>query len=610
MSRQILPCKYIELADKNDQHGLHLTDEILDPIVFFARDDQGKLTVQLGAAKYVRGVETFLYAPSEEHDFVLNGNDVFPLPSDIHREIRDFFYGKKLSEISTADVLKARLSPPATLECRIRPSVFNPAKDTAHSLGENFEVTDRLNAKLYGYQRDGVAWLLATLGENGGVILADEMGLGKTVQVIASLITINPTKDQPVLIICPTSLIANWCQEIARFAPTFTTAVHRGGERAGIAASLKTAEIILSTYDTVVIDQSLFKAIRWSCIVCDEAQAIKNPQSRRRMVLASLHADHRILMTGTPVETSLTDLWSLADICVPNLLGDQRGFNEAFPDTEDGAERLNEVLSPLMLKRTVAEVAGDLPERIDIELPMELGDALAAEYDQIRQTAYDEFERAGALVAAARLSVFCAHPHIETASFDPINPDEVIFQRSTKGTPLTPKLELSYSLISEAVSQGKKILVFSIYNHIGPLIRGICQGLHIPYWNSINGSTPQELRQKIIDEFSREKGSSVLILNPKAAGAGLNITAATIVIHYTPNWNPALEMQASARAHRRGQVLPVTIYQLYYKDTIEQIMIERSHFRKTLGDLVVPDASQESHDLHRAIQLSPQTKTT
>jgi SNF2 family DNA or RNA helicase len=441
-----------------------------------------------------------------------------------------------------------------------------------------------------------------------GSILADEMGLGKTVQVIATLLHLGPTKDMPCLIICPTSLIANWCNEISKFAPSLDIIVHRGGERAGVTSSLKMARIVLSTYETMVSDETLLRGIHWSIIICDEAQAIKNPESIRRMVVASLFSNYRLLMTGTPVEVSLKDIWSLMDICVPSILGNLEKFEIDFPNTQESAINLNKLVSPLILRRTVADVAKDLPDRIDVPLPLELDQKQALEYEKIRKLAFYEYRNAGALVATARLSVFCAFPRADFSCINLENPEDIIFDMTDLQVSMTPKLEVTRLLIEEAIASNKKVIVFSNYNHISVVLKSVCRDSGIGYWNKINGSTPQESRQKIIDEFSATLGSAVLILNPKAAGSGLNITAATVVIHYTPVWNPALEMQASARAHRRGQTQPVTIYQLYYKNTVEQVMIERARFRKELGDRVIPDLSQDTDDLNKAMFISPITE--
>ena len=391
---------------------------------------------------------------------------------------------------------------------------------------------------------------------------------------------------------------------VPEICPSLSLSVHRGTDRAGIPKSLLVSEVILSTYDTVVNDRFLMESVRWTNVICDEAQALKNPEAERRIVIANLNSEFKLLMTGTPVETSLLNAWSLSDIAVPGILGSRESFEAQFPDVPSSAERLNKLLSPLILRRTVAGVARDLPPRIDIQIPVALDETLENAYEEIRQGSVEEYGRAGALVATTRLSIFCAHPQLV------LQADEE-FSRldcDLAGASVTPKMEVALGILDEASHAGAKVLIFSNYNKIGSIFQHHCSSMRITYWNSINGSTPQELRQQIIDEFTACEGSAVLVLNPKAAGAGLNITAATIVIHYTPVWNPALEMQASARAYRRGQELPVTVYMLYYEETVEQIMVERALWRRALGDRVIPDLDQESFDHAKALEISPITR--
>ena len=173
---------------------------------------------------------------------------------------------------------------------------------------------------------------------------------------------------------------------------------------------------------------------------------------------------------------------------------------------------------------------------------------------------------------------------------------------------MTPKLLRTIELVMESFANNRKVLIFANFNACGPIIRSVMRLTASVYWGAINGSTPQEDRQRIVDEFEKHDGDAVLVLNPKAAGAGLNITAATVVIHYTQVWNPALEAQASARAHRRGQKNPVTVYHLYYADTVEQVMMDRSQMRRELGAEAVPTSSDDAADLSRALSISPVSK--
>lgn len=459
-------------------------------------------------------------------------------------------------------------------------------------------------ATLFPYQARGVRWMWETINHTGGLILADEMGLGKTLQIIALLLMAPPKSDSPALIVCPTSLIANWQREFGRFSNGVTTMVHRGPNRTGVYRGLQTASVVITTYDTMLNDITIFSSFEWSWVICDEAQAIKNPDSNRRKAVAAIPRRRTIPMTGTPVENSLLDLWSLADVAIPGLLGGRREFEMTYPDSMESAHAVGQLCDPIILKRRVVDVAGDLPERIDIDIPLELDDALIDHYLQVREATIAQYPIAGALVATLQLQLLCAHPWLRNvAAVDTESEYAEIFPSEIYPL-MTPKMERAIELLREAFFNGKKVIVFALFNRVGDLLMQAFNDISV-YWGAINGSTPQELRQEIIDEFTSHDGPGCLVLNPKAAGAGLNITAATVVIHFTPVWNPALEAQASARAHRRGQTQPVYIYRLYYTDTVEAVMIERSTWKSELANESIPVSTRDRDDMKKALEIAP-----
>jgi SNF2 family DNA or RNA helicase len=482
--------------------------------------------------------------------------------------------------------------------------ILHPAKVSAELLPDRIEVGG-LEARLFPYQARGVQWMWETVNRTGGLILADEMGLGKTLQIIALLMIDRPESSSPALIVCPTSLIANWVREIRRFAPSLSVIVHRGPQRAGIFRDLQVAQVVITTYDTMVNDIGLISSFEWSWVICDEAQAIKNPHSNRREAVVTIPRKRTIPMTGTPVENSLLDLWSLADFAIPGMLGERSVFEVEFPDTVEAGKALGRLTDPVVLKRRVADVAGDLPERIDIDLPLELDDDLARHYEAVREATMARYPVAGALVATLQLQLVCAHPWLREPGAEADQWDDAGIDSASALPLVTPKIERATELLREAFLNGRKVIIFSLFNRIGDLIRKASHDMKGTWWGAINGSTAQERRQAIVDEYSAHSGPACLILNPKAAGAGLNITAATVVIHFTPVWNPAIEAQASARAHRRGQTEPVTIYRLFYKDTVEEVMIDRSAWKADLANETVPVSSRDAADLQRALQISP-----
>ena len=552
------------------------------------------------------GETMYLPVVAPEANYVADGNQLRPLPSDAAGFFRATLGNRSRTAITFLDVIALMRCSQDDLPVVIDDAIFRSANVGAASYNLPRAIPG-LNATLYPYQDQGIAWMLDCLSVTGGLILADEMGLGKTLQIIGLLLLNQPTAETPALVVCPTTLIANWSREIERFAPNLSVMIHRGSNRAGVYRQLMTAQIVITTYDTVVNDVSILRSVQWSYVIADEAQAIKNPESQRRQSLVQLPRARTIAVTGTPVENSLKDLWSLADFVIPGILGTETQFELQYSEDPHGAAALARISGPILLKRSVADVAKDLPERIDSDLPIELGDALAYQYEEIRQQTLQKYPKAGALVATGQLQLFCAHPWLRSqAPHTPDWEDRVTLDRDSLEALVTPKIALTLELLEQAFAAGKKVLLFSIFNKVGDILRESGKDLPYAFWGAINGSTEQSKRQAIVDDFTTHDGPGLLILNPKAAGAGLNITAATIVIHYTQVWNPAIEAQASARAHRRGQDLPVTIYRLYYENTVERIMLDRTLWKKLLANNAVSiTTDRDQSDLIRALSISP-----
>jgi len=582
--------------------GYSLADQVIDCEVRLDRVD-GCFKAELVGVRIIKGQRKVLPTPSLRHAWVADGTVLRPIPSDAPEifsgimdgaDPRDISYGKAVSLLSADGPLTV-----STTE------LFRQAgKDAADSLPSEIEIPG-LNATLFPYQARGIRWMHQTACRTGGLVLADQMGLGKTLQVIALLLLDPPDIASPALVICPTSLIANWVNEIWKFAPSLEVLVHRGPHRTGVFRGLQRANVVITTYDTMVNDIAIFSAFEWSWVICDEAQAIKNPDSNRRQEIGTIPRRKTIPMTGTPVENSLLDLWSLVDFSIPGLLGTRGDFEAAYPDTVDAAKRLNSITDPIILRRLVADVAGDLPERIDIDLPIELDETQALKYRRVREQTLARYPVAGALVATLQLQLFCAHPWLRAKNPSDEEGENANVEREDLSQLVTPKIERLVSILHEAFENDRKVIVFALFNRLGDLFREACAPGNKVFWDAINGSTPQSERQAIIDRFSTHEGPGCLVLNPKAAGAGLNITAATVVVHFTPVWNPAVEDQASARAHRRGQTLPVTVYRLFYEDTVERVMLDRSQWKKELGNEITPISTRDGDDLRRALSIEP-----
>ncbi|WP_404365810.1 DEAD/DEAH box helicase [Sphingomonas sp. MMS24-J45] len=489
----------------------------------------------------------------------------------------------------------------------LRGALAGPARIADDSAGRNIqpglavrrEESELVSftGQLYPYQKDGWQWLSYLWREGLGAILADEMGLGKTIQIIALLASPEREHAAPSLIVAPTTLLENWRREIAKFAPGLTTHVHQGMKRTGDYRVLEPYDITITSYDAVVRDGSMFRMVNWQIVVLDEAQAIKNPDTRRAQAVRQLRRRSGIAVTGTPVENRLRDLWSLADFAVPGLLDDVDAFEQRFQDDVDGATALEPLVTPIMLRRLVSEVAQDLPERIDIPQVLSLSEDEAADYERIRLDTLAEYGGAATLVALTRLRMFCAHPLLLDDS--PWSVDRALG---------FSKLARLFEMVDEIFASRQKILVFTSYNRLAAMIANIVRQRYGAMADTINGGTPVADRQLIIDRFSEEAGPALLALNPRAAGAGLNITAATHVVHYNLEWNPAVEDQASARAHRRGQTRPVTVHRLFFGDSVEEVVNERLSRKRVLSGAAVvgvEGTDADMADIGRALRASP-----
>ncbi|MDH5857824.1 MULTISPECIES: DEAD/DEAH box helicase [Pseudomonadota] len=474
-----------------------------------------------------------------------------------------------------------------TATLSISPCAFVPTGD---------DTPSGVDANLYSYQLLGWRWLKFLLSEGSGGLLADEMGLGKTLQIIAALSDAGGGPLRPSLIVAPGSLLENWRREIGKFAPSLKVLKHHGPFRTGRPADLSEYDVVITSYDVVVGDNSLLNMIRWKVVVLDEAQFIRNPSAQRTKAVKHLQRDAGLAVTGTPIENRLLDVWSIMDFVYPGYLGDAKSFEKKFLNNADGATQLEPLISPLLLRRRVAEVAQDLPPRIDIPQLLELDESEAAAYDAERERIYAEYGSAATLVALTSLRRFCAHPSLMGGGVDTADP--ITFS----------KFRRLDEIVEEIFERGEKVLVFTSFTAMADIIARHIMKRFGAFAGVIDGRLPIEERQPMIDRFGSIKGSAALVLNPKAGGAGLNIVAANHVIHYNPEWNPALEDQASARAHRRGQDLPVTVHRLLIADTVEDVVNDRLTRKRTLSNAAIvgiEGKDEDYGDIVAALSRSP-----
>jgi len=453
----------------------------------------------------------------------------------------------------------------------------------------------KLKADLYPYQQKGWEWLRFMRNEKIGGILADEMGLGKTIQII-SLCCSEFNDIFPTLIISPATLLENWNREFRKFAPHIETLVHQGPYRTGFPTEIKKSNVIITSYETAIRDSSLFGQIFWKMVVCDEAQAIKNPQTKRAITIKKIAKEIGFAVTGTPVENKLMDLWSILDFSTPGFLNSQTSFEENFGHSVSNASELEKIVSPLILRRKVIEVAKDLPNKIIIPQILELNALESSIYEAVRSETISEFKSNSTLAVLTRLRMFCTHPFLID---DSVSGDLVHYSN---------KYRRLVEIIDEIVSNEAKLIIFTSFTKMIDLIVSDIKVRFGIYTNSIDGRTVINERQNIVDEFSSISGSALLALNPTAAGTGLNITAANHVIHYNLEWNPAKEDQASARSYRRGQDRPVTIHRLFYANTVEEAIDERLDRKRILAGTAIVGVKGDEEDLNDiliAINKSP-----
>lgn len=424
-----------------------------------------------------------------------------------------------------------------------------------------------LRGELRSYQKQGVRWLGRLRRAEVGGLLADDMGLGKTLQTLCVL-------ERRSLVVCPTSLLHNWADEIQRFRPGLSFSTFHGPNR----RLDPEAGVTLTTYAILRLDLQQLSAARWDAIVLDEAQAIKNPQSQVAQAAFALEGDFRLALTGTPVENRLDELWSQFHFTNPGLLGGRSGFEERFSrpiaeGDEQAAERLRRTIRPFVLRRLKREVAPELPPRTEIELYCALSDHEREIYDALRAATRKEVIarlRAGesvfaALEALLRLRQAACHPALL-----PGRDDED-----------SAKLRLLLDRLEQAAEDGHRALVFSQWTSLLDLIEPRLAEAGIAHLR-LDGSTPN--RSKVVEEFQHEQGPPVLLISLKAGGSGLNLTAADHVFLMDPWWNPAVEDQAADRTHRIGQERPVFVHRLIAEDTVEERILSLQQSKRALAD--------------------------
>lgn len=449
------------------------------------------------------------------------------------------------------------------------------------------EVPSTLQAELRDYQQEGFHWLAQLAHWGVGACLADDMGLGKTLQALAVILLRAP--DGPTLVVAPTSVGANWISEAQRFSPTLNVVQLGSGDRQAVVDQLSGFDLLVCSYGLLQQPDvaELLAEVDWQTIVLDEAQAIKNSSTKRSQAAMKLSGGFKVVTTGTPIENHLGELWNLFRFINPGLLGSLDKFNERFAtpieryQDKQARLRLKKLIQPFMLRRTKAQVLDELPSRTEITLHVKLSKEEKALYEALRRDAIAKLTTTDAKAGAKHLQVLAEITRLRRMC---CNPQLVMPEMA----PSSAKLQLFGEVLEELLSNRHKALVFSQFVDHLKIIRQYLDEKTITY-QYLDGSTPAKQRKQRVDAFQAGKGN-VFLISLKAGGTGLNLTAADYVIHMDPWWNPAVEDQASDRAHRIGQTRPVTIYRLVTEDTIEEKIVELHNKKRDLADSLLEGA--------------------
>lgn len=450
---------------------------------------------------------------------------------------------------------------------------------------DNFQpvLSSTLQADLRDYQKEGFGWLSRLSALGLGACLADDMGLGKTLQALA--VMLNHAPKAPCLVVAPTSVCHNWMSEIEKFAPTLKTyslnQYSTSSKRKELIESLNPLDVLICSYSLLQQEETHLAEKPWQMIVLDEAQAIKNTTTKRFQAAIRLKGTFKLALTGTPIENHGEEIWSLFRFIAPGLLGSLESFRKRFLEDTSKKASLKSLINMFILRRTKSVVLQELPSRIDQTLLIDMEPEEFAFYEALRRDALKKvssFDNTNTgqrklhiLAELTKLRQACCHPQLAKK--------EISLPSS--------KLKAFSHLVDDLLENNHQALVFSQYVSYLNLVRETLDNKNIPY-QYLNGSTPAEMRKRQVQAF-QEGQSPLFFLSLKAGGSGLNLTAADYVIHLDPWWNPAVEDQASDRAHRLGQTRPVTIYRLIMKNTIEERILELHKAKRDLAEKLLDD---------------------
>jgi len=463
-----------------------------------------------------------------------------------------------------------------------------------------------LQATLRPYQQQGLNWLQFLREHRLAGILADDMGLGKTLQTLAHILTEKQAGrlTKPAMIVAPVSLLGNWKREAARFCPGLTTHVHHGLTRHDEVADLLAYDVVITAYSLLSRDRDMWVSIPWHILVLDEAQNIKNANSYAAQTVSEIPAQHRLCLSGTPIENHLGELWSQFHFLMPGFLGSQKRFTELFRnpiERHGNAERMSQLrdrITPFMLRRTKDLVASELPPKIETLMPVLLSGPQADLYETIRlgmeKTVREALSTQG--LGKSQITILDALLKLRQVCCDP----RLLKMNTGLQVKTSAKLAQLLDMLPEMVAEGRKILLFSQFTEMLGLIEQALPALNIP-WVKLTGQSKN--RDAIIDQFTSGQ-VPLFLISLKAGGVGLNLPQADTVIHYDPWWNPAVENQATDRAHRLGQTQSVWVVKLVAQGTIEERMLALQDRKAQLAQDMYEGAVQRKEPLFGEADLN------
>ncbi|NLK96122.1 MAG: ATP-dependent helicase [Clostridiales bacterium] len=461
-------------------------------------------------------------------------------------------------------------------------------KSLSNLKNKEFIIPEKINSYLRAYQKEGVKWMLSLNYLGFGGILGDEMGLGKTLQTIAFL---SSMPNSHTIVIAPTSLIYNWVKEFNTFAPNIKVIILNGDkdERKANIKSYEKYDVLITTYNLLRRDIEEFKDINFDYVILDEAQNIKNPSSLNAKACKSLKAKNRFALTGTPIENSLMELWSIFDFIMPGYLYDEKRFTTRYfrrlDEDECIIEELNKLIKPFIMRRYKKNVIKELPSKIEKKLIVPMTDGQKKVYESYANYAKDiikkkvkdeEFKK-------SKIEILSYITKLRQIALDP----SLVMDNYSEGS---GKIESLIETLEQSIEQGHKILLFSQFTSALKNIAKILKETKISYYY-LDGETPSKKRMELVDNFNNND-ISVFLISLKAGGTGLNLTSADIVIHFDPWWNPAVEDQATDRAHRIGQKKVVEVIKMISAGTVEEKIISLQEEKKNLIDKVVGEKNE------------------